>query len=60
MQQAWSGAERESVERMLSALREHLDDPIEVVGNRATMPYGEHARVQLVREGNAWKVEDPE
>lgn len=60
MEQAWSGPERESVERMLSALREHLDDPIEIVGNRATMPYGEHARVQLVREGDAWKVEDPE
>ena len=60
MEQAWSGPERESVERMLSALREHLDAPIEIVGNRATMPYGEHARVQLVREGDAWKVEDPE
>ena len=60
MEQAWSGQDRESVERMLSALSEHLDDPIEVVGNRATMPYGEHARVQFVREGEAWKIEDPE
>lgn len=60
MQQAWSGSERESVERMLAALRENLDAPIEIVGNRATMPYGEHTRVQLVREGDAWKVEDPE
>jgi hypothetical protein len=60
MQAAWSGPERENVERMLSALRENLDAPIEVVGNRATMPYGEHARVQLVREGDAWKVEEPE
>jgi hypothetical protein len=60
MEQAWSGEEREQVERMLSTLREHLDAPIEVVGTRATMPYGEHMRVQFVREGSLWKIEDPE
>lgn len=60
MEQAWSGEEREQVERMLSMLREHLDAPIEVIGTRATMPYGEHMRVQFVREGALWKIEDPE
>lgn len=60
MEQAWAGEEREQVERMLSMLREHLDAPIEVIGTRATMPYGEHMRVQFVREGSAWKIEDPE
>jgi hypothetical protein len=60
MEKAWTGDERESVERMLSVLREHLEDPIEVIGNHATMPYGDHARVQFVREGNDWKIEDPE
>jgi len=60
MEQAWSGDEREGIERMLATLGEHLDDPIEVVGNRATMPYGDHAQVQFVREGDAWKIEDPE
>jgi hypothetical protein len=60
MEKAWTGEERESVERMLSVLREHIEDPIEVIGNHATMPYGEHARVQFVREGNDWKIEDPE
>jgi hypothetical protein len=60
MEQAWGGEEREQIERMLSALREHLDAPIEVVGNRATMPYGQHMRVQFVRDGADWKIEDPE
>jgi hypothetical protein len=60
MEQAWAGEEREQVERMLGALRAHLDAPIEVIGTRATMPYGEHMRVQFVREGSAWKIEDPE
>lgn len=60
MQAAWSGEAREEVERMLESLRTHLDAPIEVVGNHATMPYGDHARVQLVREDGVWKVEDPE
>jgi hypothetical protein len=60
MEQAWSGPERERVERMLTALRESLDAPIEVIGDRATMPYGEHMRVQFVREQALWKIEDPE
>jgi hypothetical protein len=60
MEQAWAGEQREEVERMLSNLREHVDDPIEVVGNHATMPYGDQLRVQFVREGEVWKIEDPE
>ena len=60
MEQAWAGQERERVERMLNALRENLDAPIEEIGNRATMPYGEHMQVQFVREDSAWKIEDPE
>jgi hypothetical protein len=60
MEQSWGGEEREQVERMLSSLRESLEAPIEVIGNRATMPYGQNMRVQFVREGADWKIEDPE
>jgi hypothetical protein len=60
MEQAWSGEQREDVERMLNNLREHLDDPIEIVGDHATMPYGDHLRVQFAREADGWKIEDPE
>lgn len=60
MQEAWSGEAREEVERMLSNLRNHLDAPIEVVGDHATMPYGDHMRVQFVSEAGVWKIEDPE
>ena len=60
MEQAWSGEQREEVERMLAALRDHLGDPIEVIGDHATMPYGDQRRVQMLREGGSWKIEDPE
>lgn len=60
MIEAWSGDGREQVERMLSNLRASLGNPIEVVGDHATMAYGERLRVQFVREDNLWKVEDPE
>jgi hypothetical protein len=60
LQAAWSGEAREEVERMLASLQQHLEDPIEIVGNHATMPYGEHARVQMLREDGVWKIEDPE
>ena len=60
MAAAWAGDGREDVERMLENLRAHMDAPIEVVGSRATMPYGDRVRVQFVREGGTWRIEDPE
>jgi hypothetical protein len=58
--EAWSGDGRKELERLVHNLREHLDDPIEVTGDRATMVYGDQMRAQLVREDGLWKVEDPE
>lgn len=60
LEEAWSGDGREDLERLIHNLRDHLDNPIELAGNRATMPYGDQMRVQLVREDGLWKVEDPE
>jgi len=60
LEAAWSGDGRKELERLVHNLREHLEDPIEVAGDRATMPYGDQMRAQLVRENGLWKVEDPE
>jgi hypothetical protein len=60
MRQAWEGEGREEIERLLANLRVNLDNPIEVVGDRATMSYGERFSMQLVREDGVWKVEDPD
>jgi hypothetical protein len=60
MREAWSGEGREEIERLLANLRASLDNPIEEVGDRATMPYGERFTVQFVREGGVWKIEDPD
>ncbi|MCC7537388.1 MAG: hypothetical protein IT379_14290, partial [Deltaproteobacteria bacterium] len=54
------GEEREDVERLMTNLRAHLDDPIEVVGDRATMHYAERFAVQFVREDGVWRIEDPD
>ncbi len=60
MREAWSGDDREEIERLIANLRAHLDSPIEQVGDRATMPYGERYTAVLVREGGLWKIEDPD
>lgn len=60
MTEAWSGDGREQVQRMLSNLRASLNNPIEIVGDHATMAYGERLRVQFLREDDVWKIEDPE
>ncbi len=60
LEQTWSGKGRDELERIVNNLNNHLDNPIERVGKRATMPYGEHLSVQFVLEGKNWKIESPE
>lgn len=60
MQRAWEGDGREEIERLLSNLREAIDNPIEEVGDRATMPYAGRFSVRFVRERGAWKIDDPD
>jgi hypothetical protein len=60
MREAWEGEGREEVERLLASLRASLENPIEEVGDRATMPYGDRFRVQFVREEGVWRIEDPD
>ena len=60
MRETWEGDGREEIERLLSSLRAAIDDPIEEVGDRATMPYGDRFRVQFVREDGVWRIEDPD
>jgi hypothetical protein len=60
MQASFGHAARDDVARLLSQLRAHLTDPIEIDGDRATLPYAEHKRVQFVREAGRWRIEDPD
>lgn len=60
MQAAWEGEGREEIERLLANLRASLDNPIEEVGDRATMTYGDRFRVQFLREDGAWLIDDPD
>ncbi len=60
LRESFEGEGREEIERLLASLRANLDNPIEEVGDRATMSYGEGAAVQLVLEEGLWKIEDPD
>ncbi|MBX3252141.1 MAG: hypothetical protein KF901_33515 [Myxococcales bacterium] len=60
MRESFEGEAREEIDRLLAALREGLSGPIEVVGERATLSYGDGATVQLLREDGVWKIEDPD
>jgi hypothetical protein len=63
LRESWErGADADDVQRMLAALRQSTERPIELAGDRATMTYGFGNRftMQLVREDGVWKVEDPD
>jgi hypothetical protein len=51
---------REELTRLVALLEGFDGAPIEIVGERATMPYGESFTVRFVRESDGWKIEDPE
>jgi hypothetical protein len=53
-------ARREELGRTASRLWIAREQPIEVIGDRATMPYGESFSARLVREEGLWRVESPE
>ena len=53
-------AARSDIERLLSQLRAHLDNPIEIQEDRAIMPYAEHKRVSLIHQSGRWRIEQPE
>lgn len=51
---------REELSRLVALLASEQNNPIEVVGDRATMPYGESFTARFLREDGLWKIEDPE
>jgi hypothetical protein len=50
----------EELTRLAALLTTALQAPIEIVGERATLTYGEGSSMRFVRESEGWKVEDPE
>ncbi len=53
-------ADREELTRLAALLSAARDAPIEIVGDRATMPYAESFTARFVREEGLWKLEDPD
>jgi hypothetical protein len=51
---------RDELGRVAARLWIARGQPIEVVGDRATMPYGESFSARFVREEGLWRVESPE
>lgn len=52
-------SQREELTRLVALLKTALDGPIEIVGDRATLTYGESYTARLVLENARWKIEDP-
>lgn len=62
LRDALVGHRRNAFTLLLEQLKQAQQEgaSIEQTGQRATMAYGEHGRVQFVLEGNRWKVESLE
>jgi hypothetical protein len=53
-------ARRDELGRVAARLWTAREQPIEVVGDRATMPYGESFTARFVHEDGSWRLESPE
>lgn len=51
---------REQLSRVAARLWVAREQPIEVIGDRATMPYGESFSARLLLEEGLWRLESPE
>ena len=61
LREAWEKKEHDQMEQLVVALKQALPTaPIEEAGERAQMPYGSGASIQLVREHGLWKIENLE
>ena len=60
LRELWEGPKREEIEQLLENLRASVEEPIEVVGDRATMQYMERYTCRFIREDGVWKIEDPD
>ena len=59
LKETWEGSQKQDVQRIVSAVKSALPTAtFEVVGDRATMPFGAVGTVQMVREHGVWKLED--
>jgi hypothetical protein len=59
LKQTWEGPQKDDIQRTVAAVKSALPTAtFEVVGDRATMPFGAGGTVQLVREHGVWKIED--
>lgn len=56
----FEGPRRAELDALLRALKSRLGEAIAGDGDRATLRYGDGAEVRFVREGQVWKVEDPD
>jgi hypothetical protein len=54
----WEGERRAENQKLLKALRAHVNAAIVETGDEARMPYDETAEVRFLREDGVWKIED--
>jgi hypothetical protein len=59
LKRSFEGEQREELDQLTQGLKAALPtSKVEVVGNRATMPYGAGGSIELLREHGVWKIEE--
>ncbi|MCD6498332.1 MAG: hypothetical protein J7M25_08570 [Deltaproteobacteria bacterium] len=58
LKKMYQGPSRGRVKILLKNLKENLDLPFQVTGDRAVMFYGDGHKIRLVREEGVWRIAD--
>ncbi len=60
VREQFEGDRKDDIARMMRLLTANLDNPIDVEGDKARMPYGDRYEVKFVKEDGVWKIKDPD
>ncbi len=60
LKEQFEGDRHEEVAQMMRLITANIDNPIDVQGDEARMPYGDRFEVKFVREDGLWKISDPD
>jgi hypothetical protein len=60
VKEQFEGERKEEISRMVRLLTANLENPIDIEGDRARMPYGDRYEVKFIREDGVWKIKDPD
>jgi hypothetical protein len=58
VREQFEGEKKEEMSALIQTITANLDNPVDVTGEKARMPYGDRSEVRFKKEEGGWKIAD--